>query len=215
MTADWFRQTEWSDKHLAEFLARNGRRRGNASKAQYIRVQAVTLLQTAKPVLVAAALQLLVEHYFPKFSRELDASAASCCAGQCCEVLGQLDDAIAYYKRAVDREVEMPNATSSAAYLLAKLGVELGREALVRRALSCAEVARPSPFPWHSYILSGARAFLAALDGDPVAARAYARAALESASVSSNGLGAGRDPIGTVQEQRTRFHAAVAKIAGA
>jgi len=213
MTAEWFRQTEWSEKHLAEFLARNRRSRGNASKAQHIRIQAVTLLQTAKPMLVESALQLLVEQYFPTFSRELDASAALCCAGQCCEALGRSDDAVAYYEHAVKREVEMPSATSGAVYLLAKLGVELGQEELVRRALSFLDAATPSPFPWHSYVVCGARAFLAALEGDSTSASAHAQAALNRAAISDNGLGWGRGALGAVKEGETRFHETITKLA--
>jgi len=181
MTADWFRQTEWSDKHLAEFLARNKRSRGNASRAQHIRIQAVTLLETDKPLLVEAGLQLLVDHYFPQFSRELDASVAFGCAGQCCEALGRLDDAVGYYERALAHEIEMPNVQSGAAYSLAKLAVELGRRDLVSRALQGIDPQKASPFPWHSYIVTGARAFLAALEGD-----------LPSACSCSGGVGQGR-----------------------
>jgi hypothetical protein len=215
MTADWFRQTEWSEKHLAEFLARNRRSRGSHSKSQHILLQAGALLGTSSPPLAEAGLDLLVNHYFPEYSRETLASAAFCCAGRCCEALGRVDEAIAYYERALERESEMPNVESGAAYLLAKMAVELGRGHLVKRALLGIDPEKASLFPWHSYIVAGACAFLAAQEGDPASARTHAKAALDRAAVLDNGLGWGRGALGTVRETETRFHKTVTVLAGA
>jgi hypothetical protein len=95
------------------------------------------------------------------------------------------------------------------------MAIVLGRDDLVRRALLGIDPSKTSPFPWHSYIVYGARAFLAAFDGDPASARALAQAALGSAAVSDNGLGWGRGALGAVRETETRFHEAVTKLAGA
>ncbi|MFO0640781.1 MAG: tetratricopeptide repeat protein [Polyangiaceae bacterium] len=211
---EWFRRTTWSDADLAAFLERNRRSRGDRSKAQYVRVQAHTLLETGVPELIQGALDLLVDHYFPLYSAAFDSSSAFCCAGQCCEALGLHDEAIAYYRRALVREREARVPKTSAEFLYAKLAVELACYDLVDEALSAIDQTDGSPFPWHAYIANGARAVALHAKGDREAARTLAQAALSSASVQNNGLGHGRGSLGTVRDTNTRFHAVISDPPG-
>lgn len=215
MTAEWFRQVDWSDGHLAAFLKRNARSRGDMMRAQYVRLQAVTLFATHDDRLIQAALDLLNKHFFPLYSTTLDASAAFCCAGECSESLGHLDEAISFYQRALAREVELPSAKSSATFLFAKLVVEAERTDLVDEAVLGLDRFGSSPFPWHRYVDRGTRAVQASARGDMDAAGPLAVAALEAASIRDTGLGHGRGALGTVTETGNRFHRLIERLAGA
>src|SRR5262245_26694906 len=122
---DWFRRTTWSEHDREEFLRRNRRSRGDFRKAQYVRVQAVTLCATEDPSLVRAALDLLVEQYFPFYVHCPDCAGAYCCAAECCELLGRVDEAVEFYRTALLRERRLSSTT--APYALAKLAVEHDR----------------------------------------------------------------------------------------
>lgn len=144
-----------------EFLKRNQRSRGEAMKAQYVRIQAETLRETGKPDLARAAIELLEDHYFPLYFNAVDCAAAYCCAAKCSERVASIDDAIRYCRRAIQREVEFPNSLTNAALLLARLAVELGQSDLVSEALVGTQRAlRGILFPWEIYVEKGARAFL-------------------------------------------------------
>src|SRR4029453_11686154 len=95
-------------------------------------------------------------------------------AGQCCEALGRSEEAIAFYRQALERERAFPGMRSNAGFRLAKVVVENRRSELYPEAIAAAESQGAPVFPWHAYMLYGARAAIAEHRGDRAEARALA-----------------------------------------
>lgn len=210
---EWFRRTTWDADALAEFLKRNKRSRGDASKAQYVYLQAVTLSSTGDASLAAAAYELLRDHFFPLYEATLHASPAHWCAGLCLEGLGDHEAAIAHYRKAVVIERSKPGMNSNAAFDFARLVVEQSNEGLYDEAVQGVDEHGPSPFPIHAYITNGVRAARAQRDGQRSRARELAKAALESGAIDDTGLSHGRGDLGTVRDTNSRFHALILQLA--
>jgi len=204
---DWFRRTTWTELDADEFFARNRRSRSAFKKAQYMRIQAETLLDTGNRNLATAALELLKQS-FREFPDTTDCALAYDAAGRCCQALGRCEEALNYYRRAMEREREFPGIGSLACFHFAILVAEQGRQELFDEALLALDSFGPAVFPWHAYVDNGARAIIASQRGQAELARACARRALDAASIRDSGLGWGRASVGLVKEQdmRTAFH---------
>lgn len=209
---DWYRRTTWTPDDQREFHGCIRRSRGIDSKAQYIRIQARALLQTGDASLIAAALELL-EQSFADYPGTVGHSLTLETAGDCCAALNRIDDAIAYYQRALAREKEFPGVKSNARFSLGKLAVENSRSELYGDVLRGLDDFGDLVFPWHEYMANGIRALVAQSYGDTGLARSYAAAAIEAAVAADSGLGWGRGELGLVKNTDTRMHRELLKIA--
>ena len=209
---DWCRRTTWTARDQEEFFARNKRSRGADSKAQYMRIQAHTLFETGERALIEAALALL-ERSLSDYPGAMDRAWALESAGQCCETLGRMDEALDYYRQALDREQEFPGMRSNAGFRLAKLIAELERDDLYGEALAAAEAQGAPVFPWHAYVQNGVRAVRAHHVGNIIDAKMLAETALRAAAVRDTGLSHGRGHLGTVRDTSTRFHEILLRLA--
>jgi hypothetical protein len=211
---DWYRRTTWTKADQQAFFARNKRSRGSDSKAQYIRIQSQTLLETGKLDLILAAARLL-EQARADFPSAMDRALALETEGRCCEALGRVNDAIELYRCALQREREFPGIGTNSGYRLAKLIVETGRTDLYGEAAASAEFHGAPVFPWHAYMLNGVRAIVASRAGAASRARSLAKLALDAASVRDTGLSHGRGHLGTVKDTGTTFHKILMEISDA
>jgi tetratricopeptide (TPR) repeat protein len=211
---DWFRRITWTERDREDFFARNKRSRGKHSKAQYMRIQAHTLLGTGKPQLIGNALEL-AKQACSEYPGAMDTALTLEIAGECCEKLERPDNAIDYYRRAIAREHEFRGVRSNAPFLLGKLVVEQRRKDCYGEALNAMEAHGAPVFPWHGYILNGVRAMAATEEGRLAEAKAFAREALAASAIRDTGLSHGRGHLGTVRETNTGFHFVLLRIAGA
>jgi tetratricopeptide (TPR) repeat protein len=208
----WYRRTSWTAADQAQFEERIRRSRGPDSKAQYMRIQADTLRQTAKPELLRAALELL-QRSFREFPGAMDCALAFECAGQCCEQLGDHERAIDFYQRALARERDFPGIGTNACFRLGKLVAEHRRSDLYDDALAALERFGRPAFPWHAYMTNAIRGIITAARGDRSLARKFAQVAMEAAQVRDAGWG--RDGTGVVNDQDTRLHEMIRQLASA
>ena len=211
---NWCRRTTWTLEDRRAFLKRNRRSRGADSKAQYIRIQAETLLQTEKKRLIVAALELL-EQSFHDYPNAFGCALSYECAAKCCEALDRVDDATSYYRRALDREKEFPGIRSNACFHFAKLVAEYGRCDLFDEAVVALDNFGHPVFPWHAYMIHGPKAIIAHQRGDNTSAKSFAEAAMQASLVRNSGLGWGRGEIGIVKNTNTEFHRQLKKLSGA
>jgi len=100
---DWYRLTKWNPEHEANFRARLKRSRTAYHKAQYLRIQASTLLEAG---LASAALSLLDE-ISEKSAEECEASVPLCRA-QALWVLGDKPRSFESYMEALDAQRRSP-----------------------------------------------------------------------------------------------------------
>src|SRR5262249_42753365 len=104
---EWFRHADWNPEIEKEFFSRWAR---SKKKAQYVRIQALTLSPTRPEV----ALNLL-EKYFELGDHFDDASAFSHQADAYL-ALGQFDSALDSLEHGLDRESEYPNVRTEARF---------------------------------------------------------------------------------------------------
>jgi len=211
---DWCRRTTWTPEDERAFFDRNRRSRGADSKAQYIRIQAETLRQTGKPPLIEAALKLL-ELGFLDYPNTFDCALSYECAAKCSESLNRINDAIAYYRRALNRENELPGIRTNACFHFAKLVAAIAHRDLYDEAIVALDNFGHPVFPWHTYMIQGPKAIIARNRGDNVSAKSFAEMALEASTICDSGLGRGRGAIGIVNNIENVFHQQLEKIAGA
>jgi tetratricopeptide (TPR) repeat protein len=177
-----------------------------------MRIQADTLRQTAKPELVRAALELL-QRSFREFPDAMGCAFAFESAGRCCEQLGDFEQAIGFYNRALARERAFPGIGTNACFRLGRLVVEHQRADLYEDVLAALERFGQPAFPWHAYTGNAIRAVIAAERGNVAVARQLAQVALEAANVRDAGWG--RDGIGVVMDRNTRLHQMLGQLGGA
>jgi len=185
---DWYRRTTWTPEDAEHFHARNSRSRGDANKAQYLRIQADTLLRTGEDDLLEPAFELS-QLALERSPGTLSHAPALDCAGRCLERLGQYREAIQHFLDALEYQRQVPGIRTNACF-------HLGRVVATTRARDFYEVTCDAledfgapVFPWHAYMVNGIHACIRADQGDDETARELAQAALMSAEVSDSGLG--------------------------
>jgi tetratricopeptide (TPR) repeat protein len=195
---DWYRRKSWTSQDETAFRSRNRRSRGVASKAQYLRIQAETLHETGDIALAESALRLARECLSDYPGARMSRAPALDLAGRCCVRLGSTDEALGYFRDALEFQAEFPGIQTNACFHFARLVAEQRRKDQYDVALrSLSEFGAPV-FPWHVFVLNGAKALIAADEGDLEGAKHSARAALAAAAVTDSGLGRGREAVGLV-----------------
>jgi tetratricopeptide (TPR) repeat protein len=210
---NWYRRTTWTPEDQAAFFQRNRRSRGPDSKAQYMRIQAETLRETGDKSLIGAGLELL-EQSFRDYPNAMDCAQAYECAARCCESLGRIEEAITYFRKAIQREREFPGIGTNACFRFGKLVVKQGQSDLFDEVVAAIDRFGHPVFPWHAYFGYGTKAVVAYARQEKESARELAQAALKAAGVKDSGLGSGRGNIGIVGETDTVFHGRLLAAAG-
>ena len=178
--ADWFRKSTWGKVDAEDFERRLSRARAT-NRPQYLRIQAVHLLETREPELIATALTL-ASRVTSDYPDNIQTSPAHHLAGQCHEVLGDTAAALASYRLAIETESRVPSVWTDAyldfGWLVAR------RRSRVHYAEALALLTRYSDrpvFPIQRYLYHAASALIAHDEGEPETARTAARAALAAA----------------------------------
>lgn len=181
---DWYRQTEWSSARAAAFAARLTRSRSASHRAQYLRIQALTLAETGTPENLVHALTLL-EHIFVQYPDEFDVPMAHLQAARCHDALGDLPGAIRHFEAAVEARNTRPNIDTGVALEYPWFIV---RHALADRYTRALEVLAEvrAVFPYQRFRECASRALIAAHYGEQASARASACAALEAANAQQS-----------------------------
>jgi tetratricopeptide (TPR) repeat protein len=181
---DWYRQTDWSDESRERFFAKLARSRGAFHRAQYLRIQALSLAETGEVDKIRAALDLLGK-IFTEYPEEFDVPMAHLQAAQCHDALGDVEAAGEHFERAMAELTTRPNLDIGLAHEYPWFIVRRGLVAKYDRALEVLTAAS-SVFPYQRFQESASRAFIAAHRGEVAAARASAQAALDAASAQES-----------------------------
>ena len=176
---DWFRKPTWLAADEADFRARLARAR-KPNRAQYLRIQAVTLREQGDAALLPAALGLLDE-LVRDFPEDLFLAWANQCRGECLIDLGRLDEAIVALREGLQAEGARPQVVSGSAITFAELVLSLKRTALYPEARAHLSAMGEQVTPDARYAVAACRALLADAAGDSDEAAAQARLALAAA----------------------------------
>jgi len=214
MANDWFRKITWSEADQADFFARLKRCRTTYNKAQYLRIQASHLEGIGSHEMLKASLELL-EKMFAEFPEQTQLASAYSQKASCLARLGNIDNAIINYQRALQTEREFPRVKTYAFMNFGKLVAENKLERFYDEALTALEAelnSRGIQFPADTFNACGICSLIAAHRGQIREARHFAKAALEAAAKIDSGLRY-HPTVGLVREKDTPFYKSVQVIA--
>ncbi len=189
---EWFRNADWNESIERAFEEKLRRSR---RKSQYLRIQA-SILSESHP---ETALRLLDEYFA---LGDQFAWAQAYCDQACAFIsLGRVDDAIAAYQKALEREAEFANVKTQAYIELPFLIVTRGlREKFDHAARVLQEHESRLMFPLDRFMWHCARALIAQSRGDGAGASEHASRALIEASRRNSGF-LGHPTVGSVTQQ--------------
>ena len=213
MATDWFRKTTWSEADQADFFARFKRSRTAYNKAQYLRIQACHLEGVGSQELLKASLTLL-DKMLAEFPEKTQLASAYGQKASCLAKLGEIDQAVVYYQRALKTEREFPNVKTNAFMEFGRLVVENNLAKFFDEALEELKEldSRGIKFPSDIYQAFGIRAIIAAQRGDKEKAKEFAKVALEAADQVHSGLRY-HSTLGLVHDKESPFFKSVKAIA--
>lgn len=189
-TKDWFRHITWTDDDQRDFFARLARAHKN-KRAQYLYIQAATLLESHQRGNTQAALDLLdlgLAQYEP---RDDEIENLQHMRARCLEELGRTDAAIEAYRAALQARQNAPQGRSLAPLDFAYLVVREQRTDLYAEAMEALTKYVDEVillFPDTQYRYAAACAIIAQDTGETERARDFAAKALQAASRTDSGL---------------------------
>ncbi|HZL99196.1 MAG TPA: hypothetical protein VFD43_02995 [Planctomycetota bacterium] len=212
MARDWFRKSTWDDADQSDFEARLKRARA-ASRPQQVYLQGYTLMETGKPGLLRAALEL-AERAVSQFPPHGHVSAAQHLMGLCLERLGDAAGALRAYRAAVQTE-RAGRCILTDAYLDFGWLVAIGglRDDYGEATALLDEFAARPAFPVQRFRYHSARALMAAESGSRAEAVAQARLALDAARADRSGF-ASHQHLGLVDDRFADIQQRLRSLAG-
>ena len=176
---DWFRRTSWSDLEEHDFFERLDKSRSTLHRSQYLRLQAVSLLQTRQPRLIRVALRLL-EVLVSGTPDPSELAAAHLHAAECYERLGDFPRAADQFRLSLHAWEAFPAADVGCALAFPWFVARHGLCDLYDEALNTLDKAE-AVFPAQIFREASVRAMVADDRGDKTAAAQHAHRALDAA----------------------------------
>jgi tetratricopeptide (TPR) repeat protein len=177
---DWFRNRDWNDKIEAAFYEKLRRAR---RKEQYLRIQACILADSCPKV----ALKLLDEYF--ELKDDFDHAQAYVDQATAYLALGDVEQALDSYERALLREDEFPNLLTNAYIDLPFLVAIHGIKKLYPRALDLLGKHEDRlMFPVHYFWWHASKALIYSNLGDIARSRDHAEKAFEAAKKDNSGF---------------------------
>lgn len=111
--ADWYRQKRWSTEEEEYFFTKLGRARKDG-RAQYLKIQAIELVETKDEKLLEVA-ESLINKLFSEYPDDrFNRPGALFTLGNIYQLRNNYEKAIEYYKEAIDFEIVYPQVQTQA-----------------------------------------------------------------------------------------------------
>lgn len=214
MANDWYRKTTWNEADQVDFFARLKRCRTAYNKAQYLRIQACHLEDVGSDKMLRLSLELL-DKMFAEFPEKSQLASAYNQKASCLLKLGDVDNALFNYQRALATEREFSTVRINAFIDFGRLVAEKKLTHLFDEALIALEAelnSRGMHFPSEIFYAFGIRSIIAAHRGQTEKAKEFAKVALEAAAKDHSGLRY-HPTAGLVGDKETIFYKSIAAIA--
>ncbi|PRD46162.1 tetratricopeptide repeat protein [Sphingobacterium haloxyli] len=203
--ADWYRRKSWTRADEEEYFVRLGRARKNG-RPQYLRVQAVELIETKDKNLLSVAEVLLYKILTDYPDDRIEKSQTYNSLGEIYRLKGDYETALMYFQKSLDFEREFPNVITSAYLNFSETVVLAERTDLygsVEKLLTEKIGHDTLTFPGQNYIMYSVMAIIFEFKGNLKQAKAFANLADKNATTEINSLW---DPqkkkYGTVKERK-------------
>ena len=208
---DWYRRTTWTLEDQKSFHARLNRSR-DYNKAHYTLCQAGYLGGTGKPKMVVAALEL-IELALDRWAKPTDLAVAYCLRAECYKSLGDQDQVVENYRKALETEKEYPQSLTRAGtdypWFIAKNELtDLYDEALT----VIDSPARPSMLREDQFLRYAARAFILNEQGHLEEASSSANEAITAALSRDSGFSRHKE-LGLVGSKHSKLVKRLRKLA--
>jgi tetratricopeptide (TPR) repeat protein len=186
--ADWFRRKTWTKTDEEEFFVKLGRARKDG-RAQYLKIQAIELVETNNPELLKVAETLLNKMLFEYPEDNFNKSSALHTLGDIYRQFGDFEQAIIYYRQALDFEKIYPKVTTQSYLDYSELVIKTGYTDLFDQVESILLNRQMDIlFPIEKYKVNSILSILNNYKNEQDRAKYFADLAEQSANAETSGL---------------------------
>ncbi|MFZ1790890.1 MAG: hypothetical protein WAT92_21375 [Saprospiraceae bacterium] len=187
---DWYRRKTWTKADEEEYFAKLGRAR-KEGRAQFLRVQAIELIETKDKNLLAVAESLLNKILTDYPDNRIEKSQTFNSLGEIYNLKEDSESALEYFQKSLDFEKEFPNVITTAYLNFAKTVILAGKTELydkVENLLAEKIDKNTLKFPVQDYIIYSVMTVISEYKGDIEKAKTYADLAEKNATTQTNSL---------------------------
>ncbi|MFN8844242.1 MAG: hypothetical protein ACK5WV_11635 [Chryseotalea sp.] len=202
---DWYRRKTWTKEDEKEFFAKLGRARKNG-RAQYLRVQAIELIETKNKYLLDIA-EVLLNRILTEYSdNQIEKSQTFNSLGEIYKLRENFDKALEYFRKSLDFEKEFPNVITTSYLNFSETVVQVEKTELydeVEKLLMERIMKNTLIFPVENYIVYSVLAVIAKFKGEIENFKKYSDIAERNAITKTNTLwNPKKKTIGTVNKRK-------------
>ncbi|MCU0351111.1 MAG: hypothetical protein MUF43_09825 [Flavobacterium sp.] len=203
--ADWYRHKTWTKEDEKEFFAKLERARKDG-RAQFLRVQAIELIDTKDKYLLDVA-EVLLNKLLTDFpDNRIEKSQTFNSLGEIYKLRENFDKALEYFKKSLDFEKEFPNVITTSYLNFSETVVQADKTELydeVEKLLTEKIKKDTLTFPIENYIMYSVLSVIADFKGDIENAKKYSEIAERNATTRINTLwNPKKKSFGTVKERK-------------
>ena len=190
MNNNWYRRKTWSKTDEAEFFINLNRAR-KYNQAQFLRVQAIELIEAGNKDMLTVAETLLNKILVEYPENRIEKSQAYNSLGEIYKIRKNYDKAIEYFKKALEFEKEFPHVITTAYLNFSEVVIQSKRIDLYDEVqnLLLEKIAEKSlKFPIQNYIIYSSLSVISKFKNDLSQATFYATLAEKNAIAQTNTL---------------------------
>jgi tetratricopeptide (TPR) repeat protein len=203
---DWYRRKTWTKTDEDEYFAKLGRARKDG-RAQYLRVQAIELIETKDKNLLSVAETLLNKILTEYPDNRIEKSQTFNSLGEIYKLREDYETALEYFQKSLDYEKEFPNVITSAYLNFSETVVHAEKTELYDQVanLLTEKINKDTlKFPIQNYIMYSVMTVISEFNGDVEQAKIYADLAGKNATAQTNSLwNSQKKKFGIVKERIT------------
>jgi len=185
---DWFRKKTWTQTDEEEFFAKLKRARKDG-RAQYLKIQAIELVETKNKILLKVAEELLSKMLTEYPNDNFEKGSALHTLGDIYKLQENYKKAISYYKQAFDFEKVYPNVRTQAYLDYSELIVKTGDTASFDKVEQVLLERLPTlMFPLEKYKATSLLSIINKSKNKDDEARHFADLAEQNANAETSGL---------------------------
>jgi len=187
---DWYRRKTWTKKDEEEYFAKLGRARKDG-RAQYLRVQAIELIETKDKNLLMVAETLLNKILTDYPDNRIEKSQTYNSLGEIYKLREEYETALEYFQKSLDFEKEFPNVITTAYLNFSEIVVRAEKTELYGKVenLLTEKINKDTlKFPVQNYIMYSVMTVISEHKGDLERAKIYAELAEKNATTQTISL---------------------------
>jgi tetratricopeptide (TPR) repeat protein len=187
---DWYRRKTWTKTDEEEYFVKLGRARKDG-RAQYLRVQAIELIETKDINLLSVAETLLNKILIDYPDNRNEKSQTYNSLGEIYKLREDYETALEYFQKSLDFEKEFPNVITTAYLNFSETAILTKRTDLYDEIenLLIEKINKDTfKFPIENYIMYSVMAVISEFKGNLEQAKMYENLAEKNAIIKTNSL---------------------------